>query len=362
MTLDELGWRSPPPGAEPRLEAGEAIGRIAVEHRSGYVVATAAGEMSADVAGRLRHDASGVRALGLPAVGDWVVLRAGPSPGGGRAIIHSILPRGGVFVRKEAGRGSAAQVVAANVDIAFLVTAVVGDLNARRLERYVAMACEGGVSPVIVLSKADLAADERELDAARAEAAGAAPGVPIHAVSALTGTGVAELEAYFHRRRTVAVLGSSGAGKSTLINGLIGRDAQQVQEVRADGKGRHTTTQRSLILRPNGGLVIDTPGMRELALYGSVGGVSEAFPEIEDLAARCRFRDCSHRSEPGCAVQAAVTAGVLAAERLASYEKLRAEIRHLEARENPRGHLERKRQEKAIHRAMYRWLDEKNRR
>jgi ribosome biogenesis GTPase len=359
MTLDDLGWRSPPQGGKPRLAAGESIGRVTVEHRTGYVVATAAGEMPAEVAGRLRYDATSVPTLGLPAVGDWVVVRLGPSTDGGRAIIDSILPRRGVFVRKEAGRGSSAQVVAANVDIAFLVTALTGDLHPRRLERYVAMAHEGGVAPVIVLSKADLAADTVALDAACEQAAGAAPGVPVHAVSAVTGSGLGALDAYFQERRTVALLGSSGAGKSTLINRLIGRDAQHVQDVREDGKGRHTTSQRSLFLRPGGGMVIDTPGMRELALYGSDEGVVAAFPEIEDLAASCRFRDCSHRCEPGCAVLAAVSEGVLAADRLASYEKLRAEIRHLEARENPLVQLERKRQIKAIHRATYRRLDER---
>jgi ribosome biogenesis GTPase len=360
MTLDDLGWRNPPPEVNWRLGVGEAIGRVAIEHRSGYVVATVAGEKPADVAGRLRFDAMSGCPPGLPAVGDWVVVRTGPSSGEGRAIIQSILPRGGVFVRKEAGRGAAVQVVAANVDAAFLVSAVGGDLNSRRLERYVAMARDGGVAPVIVLTKADLAPHEDALDAARAEAACAAPGVPIHAVSALTGRAIGELDAYFHGRRTVALLGSSGAGKSTLINRLIGRDAQQIQTVRENGKGRHTTTHRALLLRPDGGVVIDTPGMRELALHGSDAGISEAFPEIEDLAARCRFRDCSHRSEPDCAVRAAVSAGTIATERLASYEKLRAEIRHLEARENPRAQLERKRQIKALHRALYRRLDEKN--
>ena len=253
-------------------------------------------------------------------------------------------------------------MVAANVDLAFLVTALTGDLNPRRLERYVAMAYEGGVAPVIVLSKADLAGDQLGLETACEQAAGAAPGVPVHAVSALTGSGLDDLERYFQERRTVALVGSSGAGKSTLINRLIGRDLQPVQDVREDGKGRHTTTHRSLILRPGGGLVIDTPGMRELALYGSDEGVGAAFPEVEEIAACCRFRDCSHRFEPGCAVQAALRDGVLAAERLASYGKLRREIRHLEARDDPRAQLERKRHEKAVHRATYRWVNEKNRR
>jgi ribosome biogenesis GTPase len=166
-----------------------------------------------------------------------------------------------------------------------------------------------------------------------------------------------ELEAYFHDRRSIALLGSSGAGKSTLINRLLRRDAQQVQDVREDGKGRHTTTHRALFLRPGGGVVIDTPGMRELALHGGDEGVIGAFPEVAELATGCRFRDCSHRSEPGCAVQAAVKDGRLPADRVASHEKLLAEIRHQEAKEDPRARLERKRQVKAIHRAMYRRLD-----
>jgi ribosome biogenesis GTPase len=360
MTLHDLGWRKPPPDGNQRLGVGDAIGRVLVEHRSGYVVATDAGEMSAGVAGRLRFDATSGYAPGLPVVGDWVVVHTGLSPGEGRATIQSILPRRGVFVRKEGGRTSAAQVVAANVDIAFLVTAVVGDLNSRRLERYVALAREGGIAPVIVLTKADLAENELALDSAREQVAASAPGIPTHAVCALDGRGVAELEAYFDDRPTVVLLGSSGVGKSTLINRLLGCDAQQVQGVREDGKGRHTTTHRSLFPRPGGGVVIDTPGMRELALYGSDDGVASAFPEIEELAAHCRFRDCSHRTEPGCAVRAAVSDGALAAERLAGYEKLQAEIRHLEAKANPRVQLERKRQIKAIHRAAYRRLDEKN--
>jgi ribosome biogenesis GTPase len=263
-----------------------------------------------------------------------------------------------VFVRKEAGRGVSGQVVAANVDLAFLVTALPIDFNPRRLERYIALAYEGGIAPVIVLTKVDLVADEDEVDAAAKQATRAAPGVPIHAVSAVSGRGVGKLEVYFQDRQTVAFLGSSGAGKSTLINRLVGHDTQEVQHVRKDGKGRHTTTHRSLIVRPGGGLVIDTPGMRELALHGGDEGVGVAFSEIEELAARCRFNDCSHREEPGCAVQAAVQDGTLSAERVQSYEKLRRELRYLELKDDPQAFLEQKRRDKAMHRSMYRWLRE----
>jgi ribosome biogenesis GTPase len=357
MNLVELGWR-PDPGADgPRLEPGEALGRVAVEHRGGYVVLTESGEHGADLAGRLRHDARNGEAPGLPAVGDWVVCR--PDPGGGRAVIRAVLPRRGVFVRKEAGRASSPQVAAAHVDVALLVTAMAGDLNPRRTERYVAMAREGGVTPVVVLTKADLADDRVALDAARARASGAAPGVPFHAVSALTGQGLADLGVYFEGQRTVALLGSSGVGKSTLINRLLGREAQRVSDVRGDGRGRHTTTHRALIPRPGGGLLIDTPGMRELALWGGDEGVQAAFPEVEDFAVGCRFGDCSHTSEPGCAVRAAVLDGALPADRLGSYHKLRGEVRYLEARQDAQARHHRKREDKAKNRALYRWLDEK---
>lgn len=345
MTLKQLGWS----GHRAVLNApGEAIGRVAVEHRDGFVLYTEAGEIPATLAGRLRHDAEAV----WPAVGDWVAFRAAPD----RGTIHRVLPRSGVFTRKAAGRAVTAQVVAANVDVVFLVAGLDGDFNPRRLERYLALAHEGGVAPVIVLSKSDLCDDPAEA-ADRAKAV--APGVPVHAISTMTGLGLADLEAYFTGDRSVALLGSSGVGKSTLINALLGRDAQRVQAVRDDGKGRHTTTHRELILRPGGGLLIDTPGMRELQLWGGGEALGDVFSEVEEIAARCRFRDCSHASEPGCAVLAAVYNGTLPEDRLQSYHKLKGELHYLESLQDESVRAERKRKEKVLTKAAYRWMGDK---
>src|SRR5262249_13550868 len=299
----------------------EMAGRVAIEHRSGYVVYTEVGELAAEVSGRLRHDAELSQSPGLPAVGDWVLLQ--PRLGEIKATIQAILPRRTQFTRKVAGRRIASQVLAANVDVVFLVSALTRDWNPRRLERYLTLAWESGAEPVVVLSKADLCPNRT---GAFEQTATVASGIPIHLISNVTGLGLEELETYFQGQRTVALLRSSWGGKSTLINRLIGREAQRVQELRRDGRGRHTTTQRGLILRPGGGLLLDTPGMREVQLWEGAEGVQSTFAEVEELATRCRFRDCAHQSEPGCAVRAAIEAGTLPPERLASYHKLRSEI------------------------------------
>jgi ribosome biogenesis GTPase / thiamine phosphate phosphatase len=351
-TLRDLGWRGDDVPLAPAT--GELLGRVAVENRNGYQLYTEVGDLSAELSGRLRHVSDGGRAPMRPAVGDWVWVR--PRPGEAKGVIQIVLPRRTQFVRGAAGSEGVPQVVASNVDTVFLVSAIDGEFNPRRIERYLTLARESGVEPAIVLNKADVCSD---VDALRLQAAVVAPGVPIFVVSALEGYGLSGLSPAFMDNRTVAFLGSSGVGKSTLINRLIGREAQRVGDIRSDGKGRHTTTRRELLLRPGGGLVLDTPGMRELQLWEGGDGIDAAFAEVEDFAAECRFRDCAHRDEPGCAVTAAVRSGRLAAERLESYQKLRREIAHLEARADDRVREERKRNEKVQNRQLYRWLDQK---
>jgi len=306
--------------------------------------------VSAEMSGRLRHEA--LSALDLPAVGDWVALRV--EPGAERGTIHAVLPRRTVFVRKAASnqhRGAVEQVVAANVDIVFVVSSLVDDLSARRLERYLVLAWESGARPVIVLTKADLCND---LAAALAEVETVALGVPVHVVSNLTGEGLDELRPYFADNGTVAALGSSGVGKSSLINRLAGSDLQEVKEVRSDGRGRHTTTRRELIRVPGGGLFLDTPGMRELQLWEAEGGIEDAFEDVGALAGRCRFSDCAHLTEPGCAVLAAIESGSLDPERLESYRKLQRELERLELRLDSRAQAERRKERRRFARSMRR--------
>lgn len=328
-SLEKLGW-TPALRKEfqPHARLGLDAGRVAVVHKDLCGVFTPMGELWADVSGRMRHQAAS-RAQ-LPVTGDWVVLR--PRPSEGRATIHAVLPRRSVFSRKAAGAVTEEQVVAANADSIFLVCGLDRDFNVRRIERALVLAAESGAEPVVVLTKADVCDDPA---ARRTDVLGVAPAVAVHAVSSLTGDGLAGLAPYVASGRTVALVGSSGVGKSTLVNRLLGSEAQATAEVSAhDGRGRHTTTRRELIPLVSGGWIIDTPGLRELQLWADEEALPAAFADVDAFAAECRFRDCRHENEPGCAVRAALTDGRLPPERFASFLKLRKELHHLALRQD----------------------------
>jgi ribosome biogenesis GTPase len=321
MTLDALGWCERH-RAEFIVHAakGLAPGRVVAEHRSHYQVATDSAELSAGTTGRIRNIVA--QRSDLPGVGDFVGVRL--AAGDGPATIEAVLPRTTALIRKASSERQP-QLLAANVDAVFIVTAPDGDLNLPRIERYLALVRESGAAPVIVLNKADLTDD---VVGTTNEIAAIAPGVPVHAISARDREGIEVLEPYFAGHQTVGLVGSSGVGKSTLTNELLGRAAQATQEVRAhDSRGRHTTTHRQLFLRPQGGAIIDTPGMRGLELWNAGENVGNDFDDIEGLATGCKFRNCRHDSEPGCAVRAAVGRGDLEAKRLASYVKFSSTLR-----------------------------------
>jgi ribosome biogenesis GTPase len=316
---------------------------VIAEHREIYRVHTGADELAARVAGRLRHTVESP--ADLPAVGDWVVIEHEGTDS--EAVIHAVLPRATYFSRKVAGTRTDEQVVAANVDSVWIVSDFGYDLNPARIDRYVTLVWQGGATPIIILTKADLADDP---DPIVAELQSRAIGVPIHTVSSVTGAGLEELKAYLSPGHTIALLGSSGVGKSTLLNRLLaGREVMATTEVRArQGKGRHKTTHRQLVLLPSGALLLDTPGMRELQLWDAEEGIEQSFEDIESIGADCRFSDCSHESEPGCAVRAAVDDGRLPPERLASYHKLRKEAAYISRKREARSNFNAKRRWKSI--------------
>jgi ribosome biogenesis GTPase len=292
-------------------------GRVTIEHRGAWTVQTEGGEFMARAPGRIRHDARD--ASQLPVVGDWVAVR--PGRNGKTPTIEALLPRTTCFRRKAAGRDDRMQLVAANIDVAFLVASLNRDLNPRRLERYLALAHESGATPVVVLTKADLCDD---IEGCLALARAAAPGVTLLVVSAFAGTGLDEISAMLRPNRTGVLLGSSGAGKSTIANFLLGGERFATSAVREhDDRGRHTTTRRELVVLPDGGVLIDTPGMRELGLWDADAGRDEAFDEITDAALQCRFADCTHTNEPACAVLAALKAGTIDETRLTAWRRLR---------------------------------------
>jgi ribosome biogenesis GTPase len=345
IALDELGFgpffathldplQRARPGLVPARIAADGAG---IYHLLGSQARL--GELS----GRLRHELSGID---RPAVGDWVAI-AGDCE---RAVIHHVLRRRTAMTRRAADTDATAQMIAANVDVFCLVTSANRELNPRRIERYLTAVWESGATPVVVLNKVDLVNDLTPLTQA---IDAVALGVPIVEVSALTGVGIDTLREYVRRGTTVGFVGSSGVGKSSLINRLVGREVQHVNDIREDdARGRHTTTRRELVLLPGGGVLIDTPGMRELGLLEDDGGIDATFADIAEIAQVCRFNDCLHESEPGCAVQAALNSGGLDPERLRSYRKLQREIAAAERRRDPLLAANERRRWKTIHKDL----------
>jgi ribosome biogenesis GTPase / thiamine phosphate phosphatase len=347
-SLEDLGWDEVWRLAWEDAQEGATVpARVISMQRDLFAVATAEGDRTAELSGRLRHRAE--EEADLPAVGDWAAVRL--PPGEGPALIQAILPRRTRLARKVPGVLTAEQVVAANVDVVLVVAGLDDDYNPRRLERALVLVWDSGAQAAILLNKADLlppAAIEERVRATEA----VAPGVVVVPVSAATGDGLAALGPCLLPGRTAALIGSSGVGKSTLVNRLLGEERQRTLEVRAhDSRGRHATTHRELLRLPGGALLIDTPGLRELQLWAAPDALDGTFADVDALAESCRFGDCRHSGEPGCAVIAAAAAGTLGPARLESYHKLQKELRHLALRQDERGQREQKEKWRAIHKA-----------
>lgn len=347
ITLTELGWKREFQTAWEEYQNTSnsrdiSLGRVAVEHKGIYRILCEHGELLGRMSGKMLAESE--RGMERPAVGDWVVISARHDEG--QATIHAVLPRFSKFSRQIAGTSHNEQIVATNIDTVFLVMALNKDFNVRRLERYLLTAWDSGANPVIILTKADLCED---IEKKCSEVEQVAFGVPTYVVSAVTNQGIDELKAFFKVGETTAFLGSSGVGKSTLINRLYGQDILRTNEIRGDDdKGRHTTTHRELIVLESGGIVIDTPGMRELQLWDVTESVSQGFEDIETLAEACRFRDCQHDGEPGCAVQAAIDNGSLPVERYQSYQKLLKELAFFERKASKKAQSDEKKKWKTI--------------
>lgn len=347
MSLSRWGWNSYFEAMWNETEREDAMpARVVAQHRRCWRIAGAFGECLAEASGRLRLAAE--TGADWPTVGDWVSVESNESRD--LALVRMVLPRRNQFTRKAAGRRIEGQVIAANVETALVISALDGDVNPRRAERYIAQCWECGVKPALILNKADACEDARE-KAARMERV--ASGIPVHVVSARTGQGMEEVERMFVPGQTLVMLGSSGVGKSTLTNRLLGQALQKANEVRAkDRGGRHTTTTRQLFALPGGALLIDTPGLRELQLWNGEEGLAQTFADIRLLAARCKFKDCRHATEPGCAVQAAVHAGTFDLARLENQRKLLREQEFLRRKMDPEARAEEKQRIKRLTREV----------
>ena len=324
--LIQLGWDQFFSNAFEEIEESDLEpARVSIEHNHLFRVYTASAELLANVSGRLIHAASEPSAL--PSVGDWVAIRNNSD---GPAQIREILPRKSCFARKAAGDKTKKQIVASNIDTVFLVSGLDHEFNSKRVERYLVAARDSGAKPVIVLNKGDL---DKDQTASLDELKTVAPNIPLHVTSCVDNRGIDDLAQYLLHGKTVALLGSSGVGKSSLINQLLGYNRQSTQTVRVrDSRGRHTTVHRELLVHPTSGVIIDTPGMRELRLWDASESLDATFDDLSSLAEQCRFRDCQHETEPGCAVKTAVEQGQIPVSRLAHYRKLRSEQKQLDER------------------------------
>ena len=345
--LDELGWNDRFASAFDDLADAELQpGRLAADYSTKFLVQLAGAAPLATLGNALR----GARQV---AVGDWVAIRHTP----GSTEIRAVLPRQSAITREAPGAETAQQVIAANVDLIFIATSADSDFNLRRIERLLTVAYQSGAAPVIVLTKVDL----KNPDPFEAELATIATGVPVVAVSGRTGAGIEAVRLHLSHGKTAVLVGSSGVGKSTLINRLVGEEVLRTADVHKSGQGRHTTSHRQLLKVPGGGLIIDTPGLREIQLWAGAEALAEVFEDIEALALGCRFTDCRHETEPGCAVIAALEGGTLDASRFASYRKLQRELRAIEVKADVRLQIEERRKWKAIHKSAKQQMQVKRR-